>query len=156
MPEYRRYSETIEKTVAAVNERHPGSITLFMEDDFDRTLGALRIYDVLLVNPIMDGMNLVSKEGPAVNQRDGVVVLSSGAGSFMELGDDVVAIEDALDVEETSRALERALDMPVDQRRRSAGGLKKKVRSTTGRDWIYAQLDDLEAVQQHGEPKSVL
>ena len=150
MPEYRRYSETIEKTVADVNERHPGSITLFMEDDFDRTLGALRIYDVLLVNPIMDGMNLVSKEGPAVNQRDGVVVLSSGAGSFMELGDDVVAIEDALDVEETSRALERALDMPVDLRRRSSEGLKKKVRSKTGRDMIYAQLDDIEADQQHG------
>ena len=102
MPEYRRYAEEIEKSVARINEKHPGSIDLYMKDDFDRTLGALMDYDTLLVNPIMDGMNLVSKEGPTVNRRNGAVVLSTGTGSFDELGKHTVKIEDALDVDATS------------------------------------------------------
>jgi hypothetical protein len=82
-----------------------------MEDDYDRTLGALSVYDVLLVNPIMDGMNLVSKEGPTVNKRSGVLVLSRGAGSFEELGDHAVTIDDALDVGATADAIEAALEL---------------------------------------------
>ncbi|HYI45487.1 MAG TPA: trehalose-6-phosphate synthase, partial [Actinomycetota bacterium] len=97
MPEYRRYSERIQMAVDDVNRRHPDSIQLFMEDDFDRSLGAQMAYDVLLVNPIMDGMNLVSKEGVAVNRRGGALVLSKGAGSFDELEDFAVKIDDALD-----------------------------------------------------------
>ena len=152
MPEYQRYTEEIERTVAEVNERHPGAIDLYMEDDFDRTVGALMIYDVLIVNPIMDGMNLVSKEGPSVNVKDGVVMLSKGAGSFQELGPHVVPIEDALDIEETERALERALDMPSDERQRRAGALRRKVESSKPADWIEGQIEDLAAIQDHGEP----
>ena len=37
---------------------------------------AMQRYDVLLVNPIKDGLNLVAKEGPVVNRRDGVLCLS--------------------------------------------------------------------------------
>ena len=156
MAEYRRYAEEIEKTVAEINERHSDSIDLYMKDDFDRTLGALKVYDALLVNPIMDGMNLVSKEGPTVNLRDGAVVLSAGAGSFMELGKHTIEIKDALDVEETSRALEKALDLPTDERRARAEGLKAKVDSNKPSHWIEAQLDDLAAIRAHGEPKSSL
>jgi trehalose 6-phosphate synthase len=155
MPEYLSYTELIEETVHAVNQRHPGSVELYMKDDFDRTLGAYRAYDVLFVNSIMDGMNLVSKEGPALNERDGALVLSRGAGSFTELGEDAVPIENPLDIEETARALEAALDLPSDERGRRAQDLKRKAEATKPGDWINAQLEDLAAIRSRGEPLSV-
>ncbi|HEX2293836.1 MAG TPA: trehalose-6-phosphate synthase [Actinomycetota bacterium] len=154
MPEYRRYAEDVERVVAEVNARHPGAIDLYMKDDFDRTLGAYRVYDVLLVNPIMDGMNLVAKEGPCLNENDGVLVLSPGAGSFEELGEHAVAIEDQMDVSATAAALERAIDMPREERRRRADELRSVSTARKPEDWINAQLDDLEAVRDGRAPLS--
>ena len=154
MPEYSRYVEQIEATVERINVRHPNSIQLFMKDDFDRTLGALRVYDVLLVNSIMDGMNLVSKEGPSVNEKDGVLVLSSGAGSFYELGDTAVVIEDPLDVELTAAALEAALDMTPEERSRRAKRLRELAAARKPGDWIDAQLTDLVALREGRAPQT--
>jgi trehalose 6-phosphate synthase len=150
--EYRRYSDDIVAAVERVNARHPEAIELFMEDDYDRTLGALSVYDVLLVNPIMDGMNLVSKEGPTVNSRSGVLVLSRGAGSFEELGDHAIVIDDALDVEETAGALEHALELAPEERARRARALREQAAARRPADWIEAQLRDLEAVAAGEEP----
>jgi trehalose 6-phosphate synthase len=152
MPEYRRYTEDIERTVKEVNREHPDSVELFLEDNYDRAIGALVEYDALLVNPIMDGMNLVSKEGPAVNARDGVLVLSKGAGSFEELGDAAVTIEDARDIETTAEALGRAIDMPLAERARRAGVLRDRAEGRTPAQWIESQIDDLVRVQRGDEP----
>ena len=152
MPEYRRYSKDIERVVDEVKARHPGSIQLFLQDDFDRTLAGLRIYDVLLVNPIMDGMNLVSKEGPALNEVGGVLVLSRGAGSFDELGEQAIEIADALDVDSTANALEAALEMAPPERKARAEALRRIAESRRPADWIDAQLDDLSELQQGRPP----
>jgi trehalose 6-phosphate synthase len=154
MAEYRKYLEKINDTITRVNDRHPDSIRMFLKDDYERTLGALSIYDVLLVNPIMDGMNLVSKEGVAVNRRGGALVLSEGAGSFDELGSYAVKIEDALDIEETASAIERALEMTKDERRTALEGARALVESIKPEHWIYSQIDDLEAIAESGEPRS--
>ena len=156
MPEYRDYAARAEAAANAVNERWPGSVDLFVEDDFDRTLGALSIYDVLLVNPLMDGMNLVAKEGPALNQRGGALVLSKGAGAFDELGAEAVPIADPTDVGATADALYAAFTMDQDRRSAFARRLKKKVTEHEPEDWITSQLDDLQAVRDDGEPRSVL
>lgn len=152
MPEYRRYAEEIQAVVDKVTARHPNSIKLFLKDDYDRTLGALCEYDVLLVNPLMDGMNLVSKEGAALNERDGVLVLSSGAGSFEELGAHAVTVDDARLVEATADALERALELDPATRSKQAGALRAIVDARLPEDWIKAQIQDLAAVQAGGEP----
>ena len=154
MDEYREYLEKINDVIARVNDRHPDSIRMFLKDDYDRTLGALSIYDVLLVNPIMDGMNLVSKEGVAVNRRSGALVLSKGAGSFDELGDFAVKIEDALDIEETASAIESALEMAKDARQIALERARAVVEATKPEDWIYSQIDDLEAIAEGGEPRT--
>ncbi len=154
MPEYRRYTEQISAAVQRVNERYADSIELFLEDDYDRTLGALTVYDVLLVNPIMDGMNLVSKEGPTVNKRSGVLVLSRGAGSYEELGEHAVTIEDSLDVAATANALERALELSQEEREERSRGLCQVAAARRPSDWIDAQLEDLRAIQRGEEPKT--
>ena len=155
MTEYRRYTEAIKKIVGEVNERHPGAIELFLKDDYDRTLGALLVYDVLLVNPLMDGMNLVSKEGPAVNETSGVLVLTKGAGSFQELGEHAVEVDNACDVEATADAIERALEMPLEERTRRASALRATIDETAPADWIGSQLDDLVSVNRGSEPKTL-
>jgi trehalose 6-phosphate synthase len=152
MDEYQRYSDQVEESVARINERYPDAIDLFAEDDFDRTLGAYLVYDVLLVNSIMDGMNLVSKEGPAVNKEAGVVVLSTSAGSFEELGDHAIAIPDALDVDATSKALEEAIDMPPEERAERAKRLRAVVEKSRPETWIETQIEDLASIQSGSEP----
>jgi len=154
MPEYRAYTERIKAAVASVNGRHPDAIELFLEDDFDRTVGALTVYDVLLVNPLMDGMNLVSKEGPVVNENCGVLVLSERAGSYEEMGEPAVAISDPLDVEETARAIEVAIDMPRAERERRSSELRRLAQANDPEDWIEAQLRDLNAIRAGEAPVS--
>jgi trehalose 6-phosphate synthase len=154
MPEYRDYMEQISAVVEKINERHPGSIELFFRDDYDRTLGALMNYDVLLVNSIMDGMNLVSKEGPTVNRREGVLVLALGAGSFEELGEYAVPIDDPYDIEETAAAIETALAMDMDDRKRRGEGLRSIVEARTPGDWIESQLTDLSEIGDGRAPST--
>lgn len=154
MAEYRRYTEQIERTVAEVNLKHPGSIDFYLRDDYDRTLGALMSYDALLVNSIMDGMNLVAKEGPIVNETAGALILSRGAGSYEELGDLAVEVGDPYDVEATADAIEAALDMPMDERKRRAGALNERIEARALGEWIEAQLDDLSEISEGRPPNT--
>ena len=152
MPEYRRYSEQIRAAARAINTRHPGSVELFLEDDFDRTLGALLVYDVLIVNPLMDGMNLVSKEGPVVNENDGVLVLSARAGAQPQLGEHAFTIHDPFDLQETANAIEAALDAPLSLRAERALALRTTAEQGTPEEWIQTQIDDLLEVSRGKEP----
>jgi trehalose 6-phosphate synthase len=152
MPEYQRYGREVQAAAEAVNDRHPDSIRLFLRDSFDRTLAALSVYDVLLINPLLDGMNLVAKEGPALNGRDGVVVLSEGAGAFSELGGATVDIKNPSKVEDTADALEAAIEMPAEQRRHLADILREQVESNRPDDWIEDQLQDLAAIHLGHDP----
>jgi trehalose 6-phosphate synthase len=150
--EYQHYAGEIERTVTEINRRFPDSIELFLWDDYDRTLGALQVYDALLVNSIMDGMNLVSKEGPAINARDGALVLSRWAGSHEELGRFAVTIDDPYDVDETARAIEQALELDRDERSTRAAVLRDIVESQQPEDWIERQFDDLSEIAEGRVP----
>ena len=66
-------------------------------------------------------MNLVAKEGPLVNVRDGALVLSRNTGAFEELRPWAIEI-DPFDVEDQANALERALELPREDRQRRLEG----------------------------------
>jgi trehalose 6-phosphate synthase len=144
LAEYLAYGTEVEHAVARVNETWGTGdwcpIILDVADDPDRSFAALSRYDVLLVNPIRDGLNLVAKEGPLVNETDGVLVLSREAGAFEELGGPALGIN-PFDVAETAAALARALEMPAAERTRRAGELRGLVDRRQAGDW----LDDLRA-----------
>ena len=112
--------DATEAAAAAVNDRfgRPGwePVRLDVRDDFPASVAAFLEYDVLLVNPVKDGLNLVAKEAPLVNERGGAVVLSREAGAYEELHDWVLGV-DPLDVEEQAEALRAAIRLPP---RRSA------------------------------------
>lgn len=143
LPEYLAYRQEVETVVRTINERWAADdwqpILLDTVDNFPRSVAALRAYDVLLVNPIRDGLNLVAKEGPLVNERDGVLLLSTEAGVWSELGGVAIGIN-PFDVSGTAEALAGALSMPADEREKAAGAVRTIAERRTPADWLADQL----------------
>lgn len=139
LAEYLAYRSELEHTVARINEAWATSdwapIVLDVADDRYRSMAALCEYDVLLVNPLRDGMNLVAKEGPLVNEKDGVLVLSREAGAWEELRSAALGIN-PFDVSATSTALDAALRMDRAERRQRAGTLKEIVLRRDAHGWL--------------------
>ena len=146
---YRRYAQSVFDLIAGINQTygHDGwrPIEVFYEDNAEQAIAGMRLYDVLMVNSALDGMNLVSKEGPIVNARDGVLVLSRGAGSYEELASGALGVAPC-DVEGTAAALAAALAMPPHERRLRALGLRLAIESHDVTAWLRDQLADLHAV----------
>lgn len=148
IPEYRAYTRECLRTADRINDEvgEPDwqPIEVMIQEDFPFAVAAYGLYDVLLVNPVYDGMNLVAKEGPVVNRRRGVLVLSQNAGAYAELGRHAIVVN-PFDVAETSEALALALQMDDRERARRARGLRAAVLRNQPQQWIRAQLDDLQA-----------
>ncbi len=143
LPEYLAYHDEVETTVARINERWgtPGwtPVVLEVEDDYPRSLAALTRYDVLLVNPVRDGLNLVAMEGPLLNTRDGVLALSREAGAFDRLA--VGALEvNPFDVTDTATVLARALALDPGERAARAVALRDAVLARRPADWLADQI----------------
>ena len=145
IPEYVEYVAAIERTTEEVNARHPGAVELRVADNFQRSVAAYKQFDVLLVNAVYDGLNLVAKEAPLVNARDGVLVLSENAGAHEELGEWCVTVN-PFDVWGQAEALHEALSMEPAERRRRIEGIRAQVRANDVHAWIAGLLADLDAV----------
>jgi trehalose 6-phosphate synthase len=146
VPEYAEYLERIEAVVAVVNHRHGSPdwmpIQLKLRDDLEEAVAAYKHYDVLMVNAMFDGMNLVAKEGPMVNERAGVSILSENTGAHEELGEFALSVN-PFDIQELADSIHAALTMPVDERRRRLDGLRGVITSRDPGDWIDEQLRDI-------------
>jgi trehalose 6-phosphate synthase len=135
-------------TVGRINARYANvetgwqPIQVIMGESYPRVLAAMKWYDVLLVNSIIDGMNLVAKEGALINERSGVIVLSEGAGAALQLGDYTLVVAPA-DVEGTADAIYQALTMPIQERQRRAQRLRRLVERDDVTVWFRDQLADI-------------
>ncbi|MCZ4497141.1 MAG: Trehalose-6-phosphate synthase, partial [Thermoleophilia bacterium] len=152
--EYVDYLAQVKQAANEVNHRFATTdwmpLHVNLDSNFQAGVAAYCEYDVLFVNPVADGMNLVSKEGPLVNERDGAVVLSDQAGSFNELGPYVVPAN-PFDIAQQADAMLDALRMPAHARAERAERMRRQVREHDVRDWMDAQLADISALQA-GEP----
>jgi trehalose 6-phosphate synthase len=150
IPEYAEYLGAIQREARRVNDRFQQEgwtpIELEIEDNFPRTVAAYRQYDVLLVNAIFDGMNLVAKEAPLVNERDGVLILSENAGAHEELGSWALTVN-PFDVAGQAEAIDAALSMHAGERRERLEAIRAHVREHDIGFWITSQLDDLDAAR---------
>ena len=148
IPEYAGYAEAIQRAVDDVNEKHGTNssswqpVVLSMEDNFPRSVAAYKNYHALLVNAVRDGMNLIAKEAAVVNGKNGVLILSEGAGAHEELGEHALTVN-PFDVDEQAEALHEALTMPDDERARRAQAVKHTVEANTIEEWVEAQLEDI-------------
>lgn len=140
---YRAYRDEVEAAAARVNERWGGPdwqpVVLATDDDYPRSVAALRRYDVLVVNPVRDGLNLVAKEGPLVNEHHGQLVLSTEAGAHDELGEAADGVH-PFDLTATAAAMGAALDRDGDERRRRSERLRTLSAGRTPSDWLADQL----------------
>jgi trehalose 6-phosphate synthase len=146
--EYQDYLDEVSAIVGRVNAKYANvetgwqPIHLIMGENYPRALAAMKWYDVLLVNSIIDGMNLVAKEGALLNERNGVLILSEGAGAASQLGEHAIVIAPT-DVEGTAEAIYRALTMPLEERRRRAEGLRSSVENDDVATWFETQVADM-------------
>jgi len=147
IPEYAEYLGAIQREARRVNDRfqHEGwtAIDLQIADNFHQSVAAYKQYDVLLVNAIFDGLNLVAKEAPLVNTRNGVLVLSENTGAHEELGEWAVTVN-PFDVAGQAEAIHTALELSEDERRRRLEAIRAQVREHDLAAWIAAQLAGLE------------
>jgi trehalose 6-phosphate synthase len=142
IPEYVDYVAAVEREARALGD----AVELRIGDDFARSVAAYKQFDVLLVNAVFDGLNLVSKEGPYVNTRDGVLVLSENAGSHAELGEWTLSVN-PFDVSAQADALYEALTMDAAERRRRIEAIRAHVREHDVREWGELQMADLDGVR---------
>jgi trehalose 6-phosphate synthase len=147
IPEYAEYIGAIQREARRVNVRFQQGgwmpIDLRIDDDFPRAVAAYKDFDVLLVNAIFDGLNLIAKEAPLVNERDGVLILSENTGSHEELGDWALTVN-PFDVSGQADALHRALTMPLEERRERLEAIQAWVREHDLAAWTAVQLAALE------------
>jgi trehalose 6-phosphate synthase len=144
---YRAYRDTVYRTIDEVNARFAEAcggppIRVFYTNDRDQALAAMQHCNVLLVNSLQDGMNLVAKEWAVVADHPGVLIVSETAGVAADAVDSALLIS-PLDIEGTARAMADALDMPGTQRRERHARFLESVTRWTARDWLNAQLADL-------------
>ena len=147
IPEYSEYLAAVQREARVVNDRfqHEGWVPIDLQvgDNFAQSVAAYKQYDALLVNAVFDGLNLVSKEAPLVNGRDGVLILSENTGAHEELGDWALSVN-PFDVYGQAQAIHEALTMDTRERRRRIEELRASVREHDVAEWIAAQLADLD------------
>ncbi|HIY40094.1 MAG TPA: trehalose-6-phosphate synthase [Candidatus Nocardiopsis merdipullorum] len=145
--EYRDYTNTVTHLAKEINEEFATPewtpLVLEVNDDYPRSLASFQMADVLLVNPVRDGMNLVAKEGPLLSERDSVLVLSHEAGAADELGQHSLMVN-PYDTVETAEALHRALLMPQEERRKRREALVEASMALPPRRWFSDQIRSLE------------
>jgi trehalose 6-phosphate synthase len=151
LPEYREYTARVQRVAREISEEFGTTdwdpLILQVDDDYARSLAAYRLADVLLVNPIRDGMNLVAKEGPILSDRGCALVLSREAGAAAELSADALMIN-PFDVSGTAQALHEALLMPDSERKRRARSLALAASAVPPSTWFADQLDALDRLDQ--------
>ena len=144
--QYQRYMEEIEQVVQQIN-RSLGTadwqpIQTFIENNYTQAIAGMKLYDALLVNTIIEGMNLVAKEGPVVNDRNGVLILSATSGVHHQLAEGALTVSPT-DIEGTMNALYEAITMTPEDRERRASLLANSVCREDITHWLHRQFLDI-------------
>ena len=144
--QYQRYMDEINQLIDQVNRTFGSEewqpIRAFMENNYSQAIAGMKLYDVLLVNSIIEGMNLVAKEGPVVNTRDGVLILSESSGAHHQLLQDALSVCPT-DIEGTTETMYQAVQMSAEERKERAANLADTVRREDNNHWLHRQLEDI-------------
>ena len=147
--EYQSYTNEVMDVIQRINSNFGRGawrpIRYFYQENFSQAIAAMGLADVLLVNPVVDGMNLVAKEGPTVSRRSVVLVLSVTTGAYGELAPGVLPVS-PVDIEGTAQSLYEALVMPQEERARRQETLRTIIESADQTRWLTTQVEDLIAL----------
>ena len=147
--QYQRYMDEIQQVIQQINNNHGTDdwqpIVPFIENNYTQAIAGMKLYDVLLVNTIIEGMNLVAKEGPVVNNRYGVLVLSHSSGVYHQLADGAISVSPT-DIEGTMEALHQAITMSAKDRKDRAARMLNSVCREDINHWLYQQMHDISGI----------
>ena len=147
--QYQRYMDEIQQVIQQINNNHGTDdwqpIVPFIENNYTQAIAGMKLYDVLLVNTIIEGMNLVAKEGAVVNNRDGVLVLSHSSGVYQQLSDGAISVSPT-DIEGTMEALHQAITMSAEDRKARAARMLNSVCREDINHWLYQQMNDISGI----------
>ena len=144
--QYQRYMDDIQRIIGEINSSYGTAewqpIKPYIENNYLQAIAGMKVYDVLLINAVIDGMNLVAKEGPLVNTKDGVLILSETTGAHYQLKDGALSVSPA-DIEGTMQAMYQALTMSDSERKRRSTTLSDGIRREDISHWLVSQIEDL-------------
>ena len=144
--QYERYQSEIDNLVRTINAAHATPtwqpVQVFYENNYTQALAGMRLYDSLLVNPVADGMNLVAKEGPVVNTRNGVLIVSEGTGAYSQLREGALVVAPA-DLDGGARAFHQAVTMSEEERAERTAKLVEAVQREDALNWLLVQLREI-------------
>jgi trehalose 6-phosphate synthase len=154
LPEYQAYTAEVKHMADAINERFRTRswepVLLELRDNYPRALAAMAAADVLVVNPVWDGMNLVAKEGPVVSRRDLALILSRNAGAADDLGPGALLVN-PFDTAELAEATATALELSPDERAKRSALLREGATALPPQTWFRVQRDDLRDATGRGQ-----
>lgn len=154
VPEYARELARIREGARRINARFGAdTVRLIERADRQRALAELAAADVVLVNSLADGMDLVAKESAVLGEHS-ALVLSRRAGAYEELAGGAIGI-DPEDVEGTAVALRAALEMSPGETAARSSIMRERVLAWTAHDWLRAQLDDLSEATARRERSAI-
>ncbi|WP_408957928.1 trehalose-6-phosphate synthase [Natrinema sp. 74] len=143
---YERYGDHVRGEVERINRRFATADwrpIVYTEDVLPREdiCALYRHADVMVVSPLVDGMNLVAQEYVAASvDGDGTLVLSDRTGAHERLGSHALTI-DPTDTDGFVAQLEHALAMPPYERRRRLNTLRQRVFAGDIETWMDTQFD---------------
>ena len=141
--EYQDYLDKIMAITGQINAdfgtKDWEPVRILVGEDYKRALGAMQLYDILLVNAIADGMNLVAKEGPTINKQNGVLILSEATGASIELAPGSTIVSPC-DIYATAKAMNQGLTMPEEEKEKRAKKLKWIIEKNDIFRWFTDQL----------------
>ncbi len=146
---YQEYTDKIKDIVKVINAKYATPnwqpIKYICRGDYDLVIALLKRYDVLMVNPILDGMNIVAKEGSVLNENNGTLVLSTGAGCYEELKDGSICIN-PFDLRQTAESIDMALLVDETTKSQMLEKNREIIKSNDLNKWVSDQLNDIESV----------
>ncbi|HCP23504.1 MAG: trehalose-6-phosphate synthase [SAR202 cluster bacterium] len=144
--QYQRYMDEIQQVIQQINNNHGNDqwqpIVPYIENNYTQAIAGMKLYDALLVNTIIEGMNLVAKEGPVVNNKDGVLVLSQSSGVYPQLAHSALGVSPT-DIEGTMEAMYQAITMSAEERKDRASRLLESVYKEDISNWLLLQMQDI-------------
>jgi trehalose 6-phosphate synthase len=144
--QYERYQDEITSLVKGINAEFGRPdwqpVQVFTENNYTQAMAGLRVYDTLMVNPVVDGMNLVTKEGPVVNDRNGVLLLSEASSAYDQLQVGALGVAPA-DLQGTADALYQAITMSADERQRRGEALVEAIEREDVTQWLLSQMEEI-------------
>ena len=147
--QYQRYLEEVDSIISEINQTFGNQdwqpISVFYENNYTQAIAAMKLYDVLMVNSTIDGMNLVAKEGPVVNTRNGLLILSETTGAHPQLRDGVISVS-ATDIEGTAQALYQGITATMAERETHSAAVVDKIEKEDIITWLQWQVEDIQAI----------